>query len=166
MKAKMGVNARVFNIAEQYNLEMTKVHSIITSYIDYCKRLAMNGYKVDILHLVSLVPDVIKNKYAVTLAYECKVIADMIALPQHTVYVIIKEYINSLRDDVLSGRPIEVRGLFSMYPTCDENGKVILIHSAISSQVKEHLKRCNTDVSSIRVHTHKLLKYSIKSDDL
>ena len=162
----MGINLRVYNIASQYGLEMTKVHSIITSYIEYCRGLALNGFKVDFLNLVSLVPDIVKNKYGVTLAYECKVIANQLALPQHTVYVIVKEYLNSLREDVLNGRPIEVRGLFSMYPTCDENGKVVLVHAAISTQMKSYIKKYNTGVKSIRVHTHKFLKYSIKNDEI
>ena len=67
---------------------------------------------------------------------------------------------NSLIEDILKGKPIEIRGILSVVPI--NNGeKVIKVHSVISSQLKEHLKERNTGVTSIRIHTHKLLKYNV-----
>lgn len=161
---KMSLNTRVYNLASKYGIEQTKVHIIITGYVDYCKELLYHGYKVDILGLASLIPNVLVNDCSTTLAYECKYLANQLGLPQHTVYVIVQEYINSLIDDVLNGSPIEVRGLFSVVPINDGQS-VVKIHSVISSQVKEHLKERETPVTSIRIHTHKLLKYKVSNSE-
>lgn len=161
---KMSLNTRVYMLANKYGLEQNKVHMIITGYIDYCKEMLYQGYRVDILGLASLIPNELREDCMTTLAYECKYLAEQLKLPSHTVYVIVQEYINSLIDDVLNGKPIEVRGLFSVVPINDGK-QVVKIHSVISSQVKEHLKERETFVTSIRIHTHKLLKYKVSNSD-
>ena len=161
---KMSLNTRVYILASKYGIEQTKVHMIITGYIDYCKEMLYQGYRVDILGLASLIPKELKEDCMTTLAYECKHLANKLKLPSHTVYVIVQEYINSLIDDVLNGVPIEVRGLFSVVPINDGQ-QVTKVHSVISSQIKEHLKERDTKVTSIRIHTHKLLKYKVSSSD-
>lgn len=161
---KMSLGARVYVIAEKYNIEQVKVHTIINSYISYCKDLLLSGHKVDIFGLASITPDVIIDEYATTLAYDCKLISKDLYLPSHTVYVIVQEYINSLIDNILSGKEVDVRGLFSVHPLSSlENDKVTKIHTAISSQLKIKLGTMDTPVTSVRVHTHKLLKYAINN---
>ena len=161
---KMALNTRVYILASKYGIEQTKVHAIITGYIDYCKEMLYQGYRVDILGLASLIPKELKEDCMTTLAYECKYLSNQLRLPSHTVYVIVQEYINSLIDDVLNGIPVEVRGLFSVVPINDGQ-QVTKVHSVISSQIKEHLKERDTDVTSIRIHTHKLLKYKVSNSD-
>lgn len=157
---KMALSDRVYLLANKYDIEQNKVHTIITAYIDYCKNMLYKGYRVDMMGLVSLIPDREKTGLTTTLAYECRDIAQQLKLPNNTVYVIIQEYLDSLKEDVLKGKPIEIRGLLSVFPINDGE-KVTKVHSVISSQMKEHLKEKTTDVSAIRIHTHKLLKYSV-----
>lgn len=159
---KVSLGARVYNIAEQYGIEQTKVHMIINTYIDYCKYRVIHGYRVDILGLASLVPNRVVSNYKYTLAYECNFIADYLKLPQYTVFVIINEYINSCIDDIMSGKNVVLRGLFSVFPIRDDTDKVVKAQSSISSQLKKYLAEEDTCVTSIRVHTHKFLKYNIK----
>ena len=161
---KMPLNDRICLLAKKYNIEQTKVHSILTAFTDYCKEMLYNGYRVDLIGLASLIPDNERTGLTTTLAYECRDIAKQLSLPNHTVYVIVQEYLNSLIEDILKGRPIEIRGILSIVPI--NNGeKVIKVHSVISSQIKEHLKEKNTGVTSIRIHTHKLLKYNVGNSD-
>ena len=159
---KMSLAVRVYQLADQYNIENTKVHTIVSSYIEYCKSLVLSGYRVDIIGLASVIPDVEVSDYNFTLAYECRELSKTLGLPAHTVYVIIQEYINSLISDVLSGKPIEMRGLLCVAPLFNEEGVVVKARSSISSQLKKKLDDMNTSVTSMRVHTHKLLKYNIR----
>ncbi len=157
---KMPLGDRVYLLANKYGIEQTKVHTIIGAYTDYCKEMLYSGYRVDLIGLASLIPDRERTGLTTTLAYECRDIAKQLSLPNHTVYVIVQEYLNSLIEDILKGKPVEIRGMMSVVPI--NNGeKVIKVHSVISSQLKEHLKEKNTGVTSIRIHTHKLLKYNV-----
>jgi hypothetical protein len=158
---KRPIFCRVYIIAEKYNVTQVMVHNIINSYIDYCKKQLYVGKEVQIFGLVTLVPDVVKDNYKTTLAYDCYQLAEQLGLPSHTVYVIIKEYINSLEEEILQGRNVEMRGLVALHPMT-KDGVLSCIHSAISTTIKNELKTLNTPVSSVRVHTHKLLKYKLK----
>ena len=156
------LGCRVYAIAEKYNITQLMVHSIIEKYIEYCRNLLLNGVVVNIFGIVDIVPDKVLISYNTTLAYECKGIADSLGLPHHTVYVIIKEYLDSLRDDILSGKPAELRGLVTIHPLY-ENGELIRIHSAISLSKKKLIKNSKTQIKSARVHTCKSLKTDISS---
>lgn len=160
MGNKIKINERVYSLAHQYNIEQTRTHDIISAYIEYTKVMLINGYKVDIFGLVTIVPDNISAEYTTTLAYECKHIADDLAISFNTVFVIIQEYINSMIDDLLNNRPIEIRGLLNAKPIVEED-KVVKVHTNISSQFKYRLREQSECVTSVRVHTHKLLKYTI-----
>lgn len=158
---KTALAARVYGIAEQYNITQVTVHNIINSYIAYCKNLLLYGRRVDFLGLVSLIPDVITNDCVVTLAYDCDILAGQLGLPEHTVFVIIREYLESLKEEVLRGKSVDIRGIVTINPRY-ENGVLTTVHSAISTSFRKTLCNLDTEVSSIRVHTSKLLKYRIK----
>lgn len=159
---KLILGCRVYRIADKYNITQVAVHSIIGRYIEYCRGLLVKGVVVNVFGLVDIVPDKILLSYNTTLAYECRGIADSLGLPSHTVYIIIKEYLDSLREDVLNGKPAELRGLVTIHPLY-ENGRLIRIHSAISLSIKKLLRNSNTSVESVRVHTCKALKHDINS---
>ena len=89
------------------------------------------------------------------------VLANSIGVGYHTVHSIIKEYLSFLREDLLDGNSIDIRGIVSLHPLL-RDGKVVKVHSSISTSIKRDLSLQNRDVSSVRAHTHKLLKHSIK----
>lgn len=152
---------RVWLLADKYNIPQVSVHSIINTYIDYCKEQLYYGKEVVILGLVTLVPDKIYDKYKTTLAYDCKEIAHRVGLPSHTVYIIIREYIASLEEEILNGKSVEMRNLVTIHPI-KTNGVFCKIHSAISTTIKNDISKYNLPINSVRVHTHKNLKYKQK----
>ena len=158
---KRSFGTRVWIIADKYNIEQTQVHKIISSYISICRELLLSGNEVTFFNLVTMIPNPICSDYKTTLAYQCKMISKSINISYHTVYSIIKEYLSFLRDDLLVGKSVDIRGIVSLHPLLRDD-KVVKVHSAISTSIKRDLELQNRGVSSIRAHTHKLLKRSIK----
>lgn len=155
---------RVYKVANQYNIEQTKVHNIITSYISYCKDQLLKGYRIDFLGLASVIPNTNLSKYNMTLAYECSMLADDLGLPTHTVYVVVNEYIESLIADVLAGNNVEVRSIFSMHPI-RVDGVVSKVHASISPLLKLRLAEYDSQVTEVRVHTSKTLKDRLEENN-
>ena len=151
-KTMLGI--RVYNFANQYGIQKSTVHTIINSYIDYCKELLLKGIKVDFLGLCSLVPDYKVDSFNRTLAYDCKVL-----------FVVINEYLMSIKDEVLSGKPASIRGIVTLKPIYVED-TLTKVHSSISLSFKKLIEERNTLVSSIRVHTSKILKFEVKGSGL
>ena len=162
-KTMLGI--RVYNFANQYGIQKSTVHTIINSYIDYCKELLLKGIKVDFLGLCSLVPDYKVDSFNRTLAYDCKILSDILGLPTHTVFVVINEYLMSIKDEVLSGKPASIRGIVTLKPIYVED-TLTKVHSSISLSLKKLIEERNTLVSSIRVHTSKILKFEVKGSGL
>lgn len=158
---KRSFGTRVWIIADKYNIEQTQVHKIISSYISICREVLLSGYEVTFFNLVTMIPNPIYSEYKITLAYQCKLLANSIGIGHHTVYSIIKEYLSFLREDLLDGNSVDIRGIVSLHPLL-RDGKVVKVHSSISTSIKRDLVLQNRDVSSVRAHTHKLLKHSIK----
>lgn len=158
---KRSFGTRVWIIADKYNIEQTQVHKIISSYISFCRELLLSGNEVTFFNLVTMTPDYIISDYKTTLAYQCKKVSQSYNISFHTVHSIIKEYLSFLQEDLLDGNSIDLRGIVSLHPLC-QDGKVVKVHSSISTSIKRDLASRNGDVSSVRAHTHKLLKHSIK----
>ena len=110
------IGCQVWHIAKQYNITITSVHEIINSYIAYCKGLIAKGERVELFGLVSVVPDVITSNFTTTLAFECEKVADMLSLPPHTVYVVVKAYLEDAINSVLEGKVAERRGIVVVKP--------------------------------------------------
>ena len=153
---------RVYALTDKYNIQYTTIHSIINMYIEYCKEELFRGRVVNITGLVSIVPDVITDYRRTTLAYEARVLARKLSLPPNTVYAVLQGYIDSLIEEVLSGKTVELRSLVSLHPVI-EDGVVARVHSAISVPLKEKLETKDTVVTSFRAHTLKSLKYIVRS---
>lgn len=159
---RYSISERVQILAEKLDITQNVVHKVITSYLTYCKDELANGKQVEYFGLVTLVPDVIKDTFISTLAYDCSVLANKLKLPQYTVYTIINEYLASMRNDVLSGREAEIRGLVIIRPIFDEKTKAIVrVHANTSTTLKQYIDSKCTDVKNVRAHTHKFLKNDV-----
>lgn len=159
---KRSFGTRVWNIADKFNIEQTQVHKIISSYISYCRNLLLTGNEVTFFNLVTMTPNVIVSDYRTTLAYQCKQVSKLCGVSYHTVYIIVKDYLEYIREDILSGNSVDIRGIVTLHPLRDDSGTLTRVHSSISISIKRDLENLNGCVTSVRAHTHKLLKYSIK----
>lgn len=161
MYRKQSIAARVYNIAEQQGIYQTTVHTIISSYIDYCKVLLLSGHKVDFFGIATIVPDVIVDDYNTTLSYDCSRLAEQLHLPYNTVFIIIREYLYSIMEDIFLGRNAEIRGIVTMKPI-KEDGVICKVHASMSVSLKNLIDSSDCVISSARVHTYKLLRSNLK----
>lgn len=161
MADKTLISCRVYNLSVKFNLTQTLIHTIINTYIAYCRYRVIHGERVDFVNLVSLVPDVVCDGYRTTLAYECERVALLLKLPRNTVYAIIRAYLDDLVCEVLDGKSIEMRGLVTIKPLFSVERALIGVHSAISASIRQSLKEADTEVCSVRVHTSKVLRGTI-----
>lgn len=157
MDDRTRIGIQVWIIADKYNISQTTVHTIINSYLAYCKELLINGERVDFYGLISIVPDTFSTNYSTTLAYNCSIIADRLGLPSYTVYRIMQAYIEDAIENIQNGVTVEMRGLVVCKPIY-ENRRVTKVHSNISQSLKNILASESTNVKSLRVHTYKVLR--------
>ena len=152
------LSVRVYSIAEKYKINKNTVKTIIINYIDYMKERLLNGERIDFFGLVYVEPNVIVNTHRITLGYVCKKIADDIGIPQHTVYIIVREYLESLKEGLAQGKSAEIRGIVTLH-ALRASDNTLIIHSAISVTIKKYIET-NTDcvIDYVRVHTYKGLK--------
>lgn len=162
MDDRTRIGIQVWIIADKYNISQTTVHTIINSYLAYCKELLINGERVDFYGLVSIVPDTLSTNYSTTLAYNCSIIADRLGLPSYTVYRIMQAYIEDAIENIQNGVTVEMRGLVVCKPIY-ENRRVTKVHSNISQSLKNILTSESTNVKSLRVHTYKVLRDTLSN---
>lgn len=162
MDDRTRIGIQVWIIADKYNISQTTVHTIINSYLAYCKELLINGERVDFYGLVSIVPDTLLTNYSTTLAYNCSIIADRLGLPSYTVYRIMQAYIEDAIENIQNGVTVEMRGLVVCRPIY-ENRRVTKVHSNISQSLKNILASESTNVKSLRVHTYKVLRDTLSN---
>ena len=160
MEDRTRIGIQVWIVADKYNIPQTTVHTIISSYLGYCKDLLVRGERVDFFGLVSIVPDVLTNRYASTLAYNSSVVGKQIGVPSHTVFRVMEAYIEDALENIKRGTTVEIRGLVVCKPIY-EKGVVSKIHSNVSQSLKNILVGVNTPVSSVRVHTYKCLRDAV-----
>lgn len=157
MEDRTRLGIQVWVIADKYNIPRVTVHSIISSYIAYCRDLLVKGERVDFFGLVSIVPDYIASRFSRTLAYNCSQVANSLSLPSHTVFRIMEAYIEDAIENVLNGVTVEIRGIVVCKPIYVD-GRVSKIHSSISQSLRSILVNTSTNVTSMRVHTYKSLR--------
>lgn len=160
MESRTYIGCQVYKLAEVYNISQVSVRTIVDSYILYCRNRLASGGRVDFFGLAYITPEFEYVKSNITLAYECKLVADQIGFPQYTVYIVIKAYIDDLINSVLTGKTAEIRGILSVHPLM-QNGCFCKIHSSVSQALKSYLYESNAVCGSIRVHTYKILKNKI-----
>lgn len=162
MVRKTSLGRRVYCIAGDNNVEQTSVSRIINSYISICREDLLNGHVINFFGLVSVIPNYVTSEYTATMAWYAKKVSEKLSMPYHTCFEVIKNYIKSLTDDLMSGKPIDIRGIVSLHPVT-ENGVLCKIHASISTSIKEDLLVKNGVVTSARAHTCKLLKHNVYS---
>lgn len=162
MDNKICFALRVYNIAEKYDVNKVLVHEIISEYISFTKSTLLNGERIDFIGLLYIEPDITVKKYKSTLGYTCKLISDDLGLPTNTVYIIVKEYLLSLKEGLFQGKTAEIRGIVTIHPLMTDD-KITNIHSAISTSIRRYINENDCVINSVRVHTYKSLKEEIKN---
>jgi len=160
MSDKRSFGARLYEVAENYNLNQSDVNRIVNEYITECRQDLFDGKEVRILGLVILVPNPMYSECGATLALYAKKIATKTGCPFHTVRGVVGEYIDILRNELYEGRNIDIRGLVSMHPLM-RNGEIVKVHSILSTSIKGDLPYKSQYVTSVRAHTCKLLKHNM-----
>lgn len=160
MESRTYIGCQVYKIAEAYNISQVSVRTIVDNYIVYSRGRLASGGRVNFFGLAYITPEFEYLRLNITLAYECKLVADKIGFPQYTVYVIVKAYIDDLIESVLTGRTAEIRGIMSVHPLM-QDGYFCKIHSSVSQALKSYIRDSNAVCGNIRVHTYKSLKDKI-----
>lgn len=158
MAPRTSISTQVYTLAEKHGVTKIMVQNILHCYLEYCKDLILQGWRVDFPGVVSLVPDVIVSDFCTTLAFECEKVADALVLPPHSVYSIIKAYIDDIKDSVLGGTIYEIRGIVVIRPILNLDNEIITVHSNISQSLRHRLEDMDTPVTSIRVHTSRAFR--------
>ena len=70
----------MYKIAEAYNISQVSVRTIVDNYIVYCRGRLASGGRVDFFGLAYITPEFEYLRLNITLAYECKLVADKIGL--------------------------------------------------------------------------------------
>ena len=77
-------------------------------------------------------------KFISTTAMHCKMTAERLNLPYHTVRGIIRKYSDSCKTDLKEGRPVEFRRLAKLVPS-EEDGKITNVFGTISVTIGSEL---------------------------
>lgn len=165
LDGRVRIGIPVYVLAEEYNIPKVTVHKIILGYIDYCKSMLLRGEVVDIFGIVTIVPDVITSQYNTTLAYECEKIADILGLPQHTVFIIVRAFLEDSIQSILDGKVVEFRSLVTVKPIMEGN-VFTKVHSSISQLLKYKFNSEDSKITGVRVHTYKSLRDKMESRKL
>ena len=153
MKTKIA--ERLDSLSKQYNIPKATIDKIISSYIEQCKWYLLNGNEVEIQGLAFIKPAKTGAFTSSTTAFMSKKIAETFTLAQHTVYNILVGYIDAIKEDILNENTAEIRSLVVFHPVRKSDGSLAL-HSNVSTNLK-------TSVGAVRVHTHKMFKYQLKT---
>lgn len=157
------ISKQVYDIAEKYGLFQSQVHDIIKTYIYNCKLALMRGEVVDMYGFVRIVPDVITTSFEQTRGFFCYKTADALGLPHNTVIAVITAYIKDAVSDLLGGKSVEFRGLFTCKPLITSEG-TYTINTHISQSLRGMLPDFDTPVTGFRVKTYKTLRERIKNE--
>lgn len=158
MLGRTALVTRVYTIANSLNIEIALVDRIVKAYLTYCKEELSRGHRVNLCGIAIIVPDYEVFDYKTTLAYRCKQIADMYALPQYTVFQVVQGYLDTIKDDIYAGKSANVYGLCTIQPL-REGGIVTRVHSSISQSLQEYLEDYGNHA---RVYTNKIFKRKVK----
>lgn len=151
------VGVRVYHLAERFNITLADTERILNGYKDYIKTSVASGREVDVGGLVVLYPMgvVINKRY--TLAYDLKCLANQLRLPCYTVTAVVQQYIEDLRQDILCGDSVEIRGIVSITPVLSGD-TIVSFRAKASKSLKGYC--IDYDVNA-RVRTHMALKQYI-----
>lgn len=163
MVDKRSFRARVFEVAEQLDIEQTKVIRIISSYFDYCRQDLYCGRVVRILGFAYIEPNVILDDFVNTTAMYCKMVSESSSVTYHTVREVMRVYFAVCKADLLSGKSVDFRTLCTLHPIVDEEDNVIKVHVSLSALIFSRLDAKLSGVTSARAHLCKIFKNELRS---
>lgn len=158
MAGRTALLTRVHDVANELNIEKTLVDRVVKAYLNFCKNELRCGHRVNFFDIAQVVPDVEYVDYNTTFAYKCSVVAEAYAVPYNTVVTIVRGYLDTVRDDIFSGRPANIYGIMTLTPL-RENGVVTRVHSSISQSLQQDLLNFGNHA---RVYTNKRFKRRVK----
>lgn len=161
-KRKLSLDSRRWRIADELNIEQTKVKLIIDRYVSLCREDLLNGHVVQIFGLVTLVPNVRVDDFVATTAWYSKVISRMETIPYYTVLQTIKWYIDSMQRTLLKGKDVTIPRLVGLYSLRTVNN-TYKVRSQISETVSKEISMGCRCVTAVRVHTNKLFKEYVET---
>lgn len=154
----------VYQVAGDLRDNQVKVRSIITTYLNVCREELFDGHIVRFLGFFTLVPNEMKDEFISTTAMHCKMTAERLNLPYHTVRGVIRKYSDSCKTDLKEGRPVEFRRLAKLVPS-KEDGKITNVFGTISVTIGSELGTRSSGVTSARLHVCKILKRQLQQSD-
>ena len=101
-------------IAQKYGISGTLSKEIISSYIEYNIQKVISGERVVIPGIVSVLPKYQTASYFTTPAYDCSVIARNKHLSEVAVNGIVFSFIETVRQSLLDGDTVSLRGLCTL----------------------------------------------------
>lgn len=158
MSERTALITRVYNVAEQLNIEKTLTDFIIKSYLDFCKKELICGHRVNFCGIALIVPDNEVFDYKTTFSYKCNQIAKINSLPHYTVQQVVMGYLNTIRDDIFNGKSANIYGMLTLTPLY-QGGVVTRVHSSISQSLQEYLRGYG---SHARACTDRVFKRRVK----
>lgn len=157
MGKKTALFCRVNQVSDNLNITHRTADTVIKTYLQLCKEQLYLGHRVTFWGIVSVVPEYEVFDFKTTRAYMCEVVASRCGCTYNTVTTIINDFMMSVRDDVLSGKPATINGICTLHPFV-EDGVYKRLHSYISSGLSESMKELG---NSVRCHTYPLLKQQL-----
>lgn len=130
---------RVYAIAEGYGITKTSVREIVNAFTDEARQVLLDGSILRIGELAVIRPKNITNTYIPTMGYLSKKVSDKTGLPYHTVYSVIDAYLDTVKNEILSGRSADIRKLISFHVIFTVDGKV-KVNCALSASVRNDLR--------------------------
>ena len=152
---------RVYKISESRGIKQATVLRVVSKYLELLREDLIYGKEVTVLGLFTVLPNKILHNTVDTTAMYSKRVGVSVGIPYHTCLEVLKLYLDALRAEVLSGSVVNIRGFLTIKPIMEMSTQVGF-HASVSQSIKKDLELLNTDVTSVRVHTHKLLKSKIK----
>lgn len=138
------------------------VDRVIKAYLSFCKDELRCGHRVNFFDMAMVVPDYEVYDYKTTFAYKCRQVAIDSNLPETTVLYVIREYLGTIRDDILNGKSANIFGIMTMTPYFEE-GVVTRLHSSISQTLQSYLSEYSNHA---RVYTNKRFKRYVKGVEI
>ncbi len=152
---------KIENIANSLGITKKDVHNIIGWYLFIKQNELKGGRVVQIVGIVDIIPEPVKNPVASTLAFVARDIAKNTSISYNTVVTVLKYYLDEQKEQINKGNTVIYRGLVKVKPIIKDL-RIQGVHSSISSKMSEEIQGLE-GIQSIRVHTSKQLKNELKN---
>lgn len=151
---------KVWNVASEYNLTQTAVHSIINEFVETCRRLVVSGFVVRLQGLATIIPNEQLQQYIPTLGFISKIVSDTCGITYYTVYTVINAYLESVESDILIGKNVDIRKLISFHSIFVDSNK-FKVNCFMSASLRNELRVRGVETGA-RASLNKMLRNKIK----